>query len=183
MFIEHRWLYNITGVVPEPMYRVPLGEAKVFREGSDLTIVAVSYMVLEAFRAAETLAKEGIKAEVIDVRSLRPLDEKTILDSVRKTGRLIVADTGWESVGFSAEIVARASEKLHSELKAAPRRVGLPDCPTPTTPALANLYYPRAAHIVAIARQLMGQPERDESSSELQQTPLDVPDKTFMGPF
>jgi pyruvate dehydrogenase E1 component beta subunit len=140
-------------------------------------------MVLEAFRAAETLAEEDIKAEVIDVRSLRPLDEKTILDSVRKTGRLIVADTGWESVGFSAEIVARASEKLHSELKAAPRRVGLPDCPTPTTPALANLYYPRAVHIVATARDMFGLPMDEMLLALPPDIPLDVPDKNFTGPF
>jgi pyruvate dehydrogenase E1 component beta subunit len=181
--IEHRWLYNVTGIVPEERYRAPIGEAKVFRNGGDVTIVAVSYMTLEAFRAAELLAKDGIKAEVVDVRTLRPLDSNTILDSVRKTGRLIVADTGWEHVGFSAEIVALAAENLHGSLKAAPRRVALPDCPTPTTPALANHYYPRAAHIVAVARAMFGLPV-DKKSLELPKGMLlDAPDKSFTGPF
>ncbi|MFA6562320.1 MAG: alpha-ketoacid dehydrogenase subunit beta [Verrucomicrobiia bacterium] len=182
MFIEHRWLYGVTGHVPEEIYRVPLGQANIFREGSDLTIVAVSYMTLEAFRAAETLAKFGINAEVVDVRTLRPLDETTILESVRKTGRLMVADTGWGTVGFSAEIVARVAEKLHGQLKSAPIRIGLPDCPTPTTPALADLYYPRAVHIAAAARAMLGL-----AAEELPETPtpvqLDVPDKSFTGPF
>lgn len=180
MFIEHRWLYNIVGHVPEGIYRVPLGEAKVFREGSDLTIVAVSFMVLEALRVAETLAKDGIHAEVVDVRTLRPLDTKTILDSVRKTGRVIVADTGWESVGFSAEIIALVAENLHGHLKVPPKRIGLPDCPAPTTPALANYYYPRAVHIVAAAREQLGLPV-DKSPEP--QTLFDVPDASFTGPF
>jgi acetoin:2,6-dichlorophenolindophenol oxidoreductase subunit beta len=183
IFIEHRWLYNITGQVPEQIYRVPIGEANVFREGSDLTIVAVSYMTLEAFRAAETLAKAGIKAEVVDVRTARPLDSTLILDSVRKTGRLIVADTGWETGGFSAEIVALAAERLHGTLKSGPKRVALPDCPTPTTPALANHYYPRAVDIVAAAREMFGLPPDDALLRAAGSTPLDVPDKSFTGPF
>ncbi|MBI3267039.1 MAG: alpha-ketoacid dehydrogenase subunit beta, partial [Chlamydiae bacterium] len=111
IFIEHRWLHNISGPVPEEMYRVPLGKAKVAREGKDVTVVAISYMVLEALRAAEVLAEEGIQLEVVDVRTLYPLDETLILHSVRKTGRLIVADTSWKSFGASAEIIALVAEK------------------------------------------------------------------------
>jgi pyruvate dehydrogenase E1 component beta subunit len=181
IFIEHRWLYNITGEVPEGIYRVPIGESKVFREGSDLTIAAVSYMTLEAVRAADLLAKSGISVEVIDIRTLRPLDEKPILDSVRKTGRLLVADTGWKTIGLSAEIVARVAEELAGTLKCAPRRVGLPDCPAPTTPALANLYYPLATDLVAITRQMLGLPA--EAAQRDVRLPLDVPDKSFTGPF
>jgi pyruvate dehydrogenase E1 component beta subunit len=183
IFIEHRWLYNITGLVPEGMYREPLGKAKVFREGRDLTIAAVSYMTLEAFRAAESLAKDGIEAEVVDLRTIRPLDTKTILDSVRRTRRLIAADTGWQTAGFCAELLALVSENLHGELKCAPRRIGLPDCPTPTTPALANLYYPRAPHIAAAARELMGLPVDPQSLEPPAGALLDAPDKSFTGPF
>jgi pyruvate/2-oxoglutarate/acetoin dehydrogenase E1 component len=183
IFIEHRWLYNVTGIVPEGIYREPLGKAKIFREGSDLTIVAVSYMVLEAFRAAEMLAKNGVHAEVVDVRTLRPLDEMTILKSVRKTGRLIVADTGWEMGGFSAEIVAKVAEKLHGTLKNPPKRVALPDCPTPTTPVLANEFYPRAVDIAEIAREMMGLPPDPALRQQKTATPLDVPDPNFTGPF
>lgn len=183
VFIEHRWLYNIKGPVPEKQYRVPLGQAKVFREGRDLTIVAVSYMVLEAFRAAEMLAADGIEAEVVDVRTLRPLDETTVLGSVKKTGRLIVADTGWASVGFSAEIMARVAENLHGALKCAPKRITSPDCPAPTTPALANLYYPRAVHIMAAARQMLGLKTDPSLLAPTGKQLLDVPDKSFTGPF
>jgi len=183
IFIEHRWLYNITGQVPEKMYRVPLGSARVVREGTDMTIAATSYMTLEALQAAEMLAADGVKAEVIDIRTLKPLDSALILESVRKTGHLLVADTGWKTGGFSAEIVAQLAEEGFSDLKSPPRRVGLPDCPTPTTRALANHYYPRAIHIAATARRMLGfnadGPALDVTTSVL----LDVPDMSFTGPF
>lgn len=183
IFIEHRWLYNVTGRVPEGVYRVPLGQARVVREGNDVTIAATSYMTLEALRAAEVLAEDGVRAEVIDIRTLRPLDESLILESVRKTGRLIVADTGWKTAGFGAEIVAQIAEKAFSDLKSPPRRVARPDCPTPTTPALTNHYYPRAVHIVATARRMLGL-NADEPVLHLETSvPLDVPDMSFTGPF
>lgn len=183
IFIEHRWLYNITGRVPEGVYRVPLGQARVVREGNDMTIAATSYMTLEALRAAEMLAEDGVRAEVIDIRTLRPLDESLILESVRKTGRLIVADTGWKTAGFGAEIVAQVAEKALSDLKSPPRRVARPDCPTPTTPALTNHYYPRAVHIVATARRML-EVSADAPMPRLETSvPLDVPDLSFTGPF
>ena len=183
IFIEHRWLYGITGEVPEGIYRVPLGQAKVSRSGEDVTIVAVSYMTLEALRAADRLAEEGITAEVIDLRTLRPLDDHTILESVRKTGRLIVADTGWRTGGFSAEIVARICEQAMGDLKCPPQRVALPDSPCPSTPALANRYYPRADEIVAAAREMLGLPGQEPSRRGVASVPLDVPDMSFTGPF
>ncbi|MBT9141754.1 MAG: Acetoin:2,6-dichlorophenolindophenol oxidoreductase subunit beta [Syntrophomonadaceae bacterium] len=183
IFIEHRWLHNITGHVPEGVYRVPLGRARVAREGNDVTIAATSHMTLEALRAAEMLAEDDVTVEVIDIRTLKPLDEALILESVRKTGRLIVADTGWQTGGFSAEVVAQIAEEAFSDLKSPPRRVALPDCPTPTTPALANHYYPRAVHIVATIRGMLGL-NTDDSLSHLETSvPLDVPDKSFTGPF
>jgi len=183
MFIEHRWLYNVIGHVPEGIYRTPLGPGKLFREGKDVTIVAISYMVMEALRAAEMLAKEGLEAEVLAVQTLRPFDDSMVLDSVRKTRRLVVADTGWETVGFSAEIVARVAEKLHGTLRAAPRRVALPDCPTPTTPALANHYYPRAIHVANVVAEMADLPAETTLLETPTTVPLDVPDKNFPGPF
>ena len=183
IFIEHRWLYNITGHVPEGMYRVPLGRARVVREGEDVTIAAMSYMTLEALRAAEMLAEDGVRTEVIDIRTLRPMDETLILKSVGKTGRLIVTDTGWKTVGFGAEIVARVAEEALSALKSPPRRVALSDCPTPTTPALANHYYPRAVHIVAVAKKMLGLSADEHVSHVATSVPLDVPDMSFTGPF
>lgn len=178
--IEHRWLYNISGPVPEGIYRVPIGEARIAREGTDVTIIAISYMALEALRAAEVLAKHGIAAEVIDLRSLRPWDEARVLRSVRKTRRLIVTDTAWKTGGFSAEIVARVAEEGIS-LQVPPRRVCLPDSPTPTSPALAAHYYPRAVDIENAVAGMFGVdlPEVREPVT----IPLDIPDASFTGPF
>jgi pyruvate dehydrogenase E1 component beta subunit len=183
IFIEHRWLYGMSGAVPESHYTVPLGKAKVAREGKDLTIVATSYMTLEALRAADRLAEEGVQAEIVDLRSLRPLDETTVMESVRKTGRLIVSDTGWKTMGIGAEILARVAEECHGRLKTPPSRVCLPDSPTPTSPPLADQYYPRALHLWREARRQMGLPAVDGRPFEQPGQPLDVPDPTFTGPF
>jgi pyruvate dehydrogenase E1 component beta subunit len=181
IFIEHRWLHNISGPVPEGMYRAPLGKARILRRGDDVTIVAISHMALEAHRAAQTLAAEGIEAEVIDPRSLRPLDEETILESVSRTGRLIVADTSWKHGGFAGEIVARVAEELGGELKCRPRRIALPECPTPTSPALAAHFYPTAADIAAAAVEMVQ--GRKLLLTPAPTGPLDVPDPSFTGPF
>ena len=183
IFLEHRWLHNIVGPVAEGMYRVPLGSARVAREGKDLTIAAISYMTLESLRAAEMLYETGIEAEVIDVRSLKPLDEGLIIDSVRKTGRLIVADTGWRGAGFSAEIIARVAEETFGGLKSPPKRVTLPDIPTPSTPALASHYYPRAIHIARQAMEMLGLNTDDLVAEATATVSLDIPDISFKGPF
>jgi pyruvate/2-oxoglutarate/acetoin dehydrogenase E1 component len=183
IFLEHRWLHSITGHVPEGHYSVPLGAARTARAGADVTIVAISYMTLEALRAAEVLALEGIEAEVIDLRSIAPLDFALILESVRKTGRLIVADTASQSFGVAAEIIARIVEENPALLKTSPSRVCLPDYPTPTTPALARYYYPRANQIANAARHQLGRPIVHEDLHENETAFLDVPDPSFSGPF
>ena len=182
IFIEHRWLHGVSGPVPEGLYRVPLGEARVAREGRDVTLVCTSYMVLEALRTAELLAEEGIEAEVVDVRTLRPLDIGTILKSVRKTGRLVAADTGWSTCGFAAEVVAKVTEEAMPALKCAPRRMGLPDYPTPTSPALSKHFYPRPADMWSAVRAMVGRPAAP-FSEDIAKHPLDVPDPSFKGPF
>lgn len=181
--LEHRWLYGIRDAVPEGHYSVPLGKARVMRQGSDVTIVATSYMALEALHAADVLAEEGIVAEVIDLRSLKPLDDATILASVRKTGRLVAADTGWKSFGIGAEVVALAVEQAFEALKAAPSRVSLPDVPSPTSPALAAHYYPRAVHIAAAVRAQFGRTTDRATLAPPRGVHLDVPDPSFTGPF
>jgi pyruvate dehydrogenase E1 component beta subunit len=183
IFLEHRWLHGISDHVPEGHYRVPLGKARVVREGADATIVATSYMVLESLRAADFLSRDGIHAEVIDLRTLRPLDENAILESVRKTGRLVVADTGWKMFGASAEILALVTEQAFSALKASPRRIASPDFPVPTSPALSDDYYPRAGHIATAVFDLMG---RKPTTNLFEVAPgqrLDQPDASFVGPF
>jgi pyruvate dehydrogenase E1 component beta subunit len=183
IFIEHRWLYNITGEVPQGIYRVPIGQPRIAREGKELTIVSISYMTLEALRAADMLAKDGVSAEVIDLRTLRPLDDTLILESVQKTGRLIVADTAWKTGGFGAEIISQVSEKAFQNLKSAPVRIALPDCPTPTTRALTNKYYPRAVDIAKAAKKMLGHKLTTSSLARQGAVLLDIPDKSFTGPF
>ena len=184
VILEYRWLYSLTGHVPEGRYTVPLGKARVVSEGSDITIAATSYMTIESLQAAKALECAGINAEVIDIRTLSPLDEETIMNSVKKTGRLIVADTGWKKFGIAGEIVSRATEECFQELKVAPQRVAMPDCPMPSTPALANLAYPRARDIAKLAAYMMGRELNPEALNVAAPSePLDVPNKNFTGPF
>lgn len=155
VFIDDRWLYDLSGEVPEEIYNVPLGKGIVRKRGADITIVSISYMATEALAAAAILTKRHIGAEVIDLRSLKPLDEAIILKSVKKTGRLIVADGGWKTGGIGAEIVSRVAEKAMIYLKAPPRRVALPDTPAPASRVLEECYYPKARDIVAAAAAIM----------------------------
>ncbi len=137
VYIDDRWLYNYMGEVPEELYTVPIGRGIVRREGKDATVVATSYMVHEAMKAAESLEKDGIDVEVIDLRSLKPLDENLIFDSVKKTSRLIIADGGWKTCGIGAEISARIAESsIFKQLKAPIMRVSLPDTPAPASSTL-----------------------------------------------
>jgi acetoin:2,6-dichlorophenolindophenol oxidoreductase subunit beta len=180
--IEHRWLYNVHGPVPEGVYRVPLGPSNILREGRHVTVAATSYMTLEAMRAAQALADEQLDLEIVDIRTLNPFDESLVVESVKKTGRLIVADTGGRSIGFAAEVVARVVEQCMDRLAAAPVRITSPDFPTPTTRALANYYYPLSHDIAAAARSLAGRPARPAPEIKPEDL-LDVPDPSFSGPF
>lgn len=155
LIIEHRWLYDQKEAVPQEPYFVPSGRALVRREGKDVSIVATSYMVYEALRAAVELESAGISAEVVDLRSIQPIDEATIVCSVQKTGRLIVADTGWKLCGVSAEVAAIVAEQAHDALKAPVRRVTLPPTPTPAGPSLEKAYYPTVEDIVRTAKELL----------------------------
>ena len=155
LILEHRYNFKHRGFVPENVYRIPFGKGVVRRPGKDVTLVAISYMTFEAYKAADELATEGIEVEIIDPRTLRPLDESAVLGSVAKTGRLIVADTGWKTGGVAAEIAAMVVEKGFASLKAPIRRVTSPDLPTPAGYTLEKAYYPGAPEIVAAARELM----------------------------
>ena len=132
LIIEHRLNFRNKGCVPEEPYRVPIGKGIIRKKGKDITFVAISHMVTEAYSAAEELSREGIEAEIIDLRTLRPLDEEIILNSVSKTGRLLIADCGWKTGGITAEISAMVAEKGFELLKAPIRRVACPDVPTPS---------------------------------------------------
>jgi len=152
---EHRWLMKKDGVVPEGIYRVPIGKGICRREGRDVTIAGASHAIELGMRAARLLADEGIDVEVIDVRTVKPLDEQIILDSLRKTGRLVAVDTGWMMGGVCAEICCLAAERGFHYLRAPVARVGLPDIPTPAGHTLEQFYYPDAARIAKVARLLV----------------------------
>ena len=155
IFIDDRWLYNDLGEVPEELYSIPLGKGIIRREGKDVTLVATSYMVTEATKAAVSLEKDGIDVEVIDLRSIKPLDEALLLESVRKTGRLVTADGGWKTCGVGAEISALIAEKAFVNLKAPIMRVSLPDAPAPASSVLEKAYYPNANRIASEIKKLL----------------------------
>lgn len=155
IILEHRFNFQYKGLVPEHVYQIPLGKGVVRRPGKDVTLIAISYMVTESYKAAEELAKEGIEAEVIDLRSLRPLDEETILTSVAKTGCVVVADTGWKTGGVTSEIMAVIAEKGFASLKAPVRRVASPDVPTPACYPLEEAFYAGMKEIVVAAHELI----------------------------
>lgn len=154
IFVEGRPLYSMTADVLEKPYRVRFGRAAVRRLGSDVTVVAIGMMVPLALRAAATLEKEGIQVEVVDPRTLSPLDTDTIFESVGKTRRLVVADPAWASFGAAAEIVARVAEAMSDQLKSRPVRITLPDSHTPMSSALEEQYYPNDSHLSAAIRRL-----------------------------
>jgi pyruvate/2-oxoglutarate/acetoin dehydrogenase E1 component len=187
--LEHRWLHYVSGAVPEGPYQSALDGPKVVKSGERVTVVATSYMVLEALRAATALEHVGCAIEVIDLRVLRPLDLSSIVASVKKTGRLVVCDTGWKQFGIGAEIVAGVAEAAFGALRKAPARIGLPDRPTPSSLALAETYYPDSTDIVEAAGQLCDlsadavAQARAEVLAMRKGVPIDKPDPAFKGPF
>src|SRR3989338_1579289 len=155
IFIEHRLLMGRKGHVPEGYYKIPLGKGVYRRRGADLTVVGKSQAIDLALTAADNLAKEeGIDAEVIDLRTLKPLDEEIIFESLKKTGKLMVVDTGWAMGGVCAEIACLVAEKAFSSLKAPIKRVGLPDGSTPAGYTLEQFYYPNVETMKTTIREL-----------------------------
>lgn len=152
---EHRWLMKKDGIVPDGFYRVPLGKGIYRRRGDDVTIVGASHAIELGMQAAAILAGEGIGAEVIDLRTLKPMDEGIILESLAKTGRIVAVDTAWMKGGVCAEIGCVAAEKGFGFLKAPVARLGLPDIPTPAGYTLEQFYYPDARRIADAARRLV----------------------------
>jgi acetoin:2,6-dichlorophenolindophenol oxidoreductase subunit beta len=151
---EHRWLMKKDGVVPDGFYRVPIGKGIHRRRGKDVTIVGASHAIELALQAANEVVGDNIDAEVIDLRTIKPLDEQIILESLHKTGRLLVVDTAWMKGGLCAEIGCLAAEKGFSDLRAPVVRIGLPDVPTPAGFTLEQFYYPDSARIAAAIRRL-----------------------------
>jgi len=155
VYIDDRWLYRHEGYVPEEIFEVEIGKGIIRKEGKDITLVGISYMAYECMRAAEKLGEEGINVEVIDPRTIKPIDEDLILESVKKTGRLVVVDGGWKTCGLAAEISAMISEKAFQNLRAPIKRVTLPDAPAPASSVLEKVYYPTAQNIMEAVKEVM----------------------------
>lgn len=183
IFIEHRWLHNIEGDVPDGDVRVPIGKAQKMKMGTDVTIISMSYMTIEALHAIEFLEKNHVSCELIDLRTVKPIDWEMIFESVRKTGRLLALDTAQATNSIAGEIIARVSMECFNALKQGPRRLALPDFPTPTSSGLTKDFYKGAEDIVIVAGNMLG---KNINVSELEQERKfshDVPGDWFKGPF
>ena len=156
VFAEHALLYGVRGDVPEEEYRIPLGQAKVKRPGNDVTIVAYSRMVHTALEAAEALAAKGVEAEVVDLRTLRPLDMETVIGSVKKTNRAIVVEEAWKTGGFAGEVASAIQEEAFDHLDGPVGRVGGVDVPTPYNGKLEAAAFPDAERVTKAIEKLYG---------------------------
>jgi pyruvate dehydrogenase E1 component beta subunit len=178
LFLEHRWLNDVTGEADIESAGIPLGTARILREGRDATVVATSWMAVEALRAAEILHERGIELEVIDPRTIVPLDVECITTSVRRTQHCVVADNDWTFCGFSAEVAATVSERCFGALQHPVTRVGWPSVPCPTARSLEELFYPSARDIVrAVEAQL------DLEPMNLKDVVFYSDENRFRGPF
>lgn len=155
VYIDDRWLYEQEEVVPKDIFEVEIGKSITRRKGADLTLVATSYMVFEAIKGTQNLVKEGIDVELIDLRTIKPLDEAVLLESVKKTGRMVIADGGWRTCGIAAEVSALVSENAFKYLKAPIKRVTLPDSPAPSSSVLEKEYYQRSEDIIRTVKEVM----------------------------
>jgi pyruvate dehydrogenase E1 component beta subunit len=155
VFCEHKLLYPVKGLIPEEEYTVPFGVADVKREGEDVTVVATLFMVHKALASAEQLGKEGISVEVVDPRTLLPLDKKTILDSVKKTGRVVVVSEDCKTAGVSAEIAAVIAEEALDYLDAPIKRIAEPDTPIPFSPPLEQYVIPDEKRIIKAVKEIV----------------------------
>lgn len=173
---EHRWLYEVFDDVDDMV--IPLDKANILREGNDATIVATSLMNVEALKAAEILANNGVSVEVVDPRTIYPLDEDLIVQSVDKTGHCIVADNDWLFCGFSAEIAAIIQKRCFGKLKSPVERIGFAPTPCPCTRPLENVFYPNAIDIIRAVETKLGLDEIDISGEDFYSY-----ERIFRGPF
>ena len=155
IYIDDRWLYEAEDEVPDDYYETPIGKANVLAEGRDVSIIAASYMVKEALKAAGELQKEGISCEVVDLRTLKPLDAETLGCSVKKTGRAVVSIAEWGYASVAASVVREIYDRAFSALKAPIEMVTLPDCPAPASKTLEDAYYINSDDIKDAVKKVM----------------------------
>lgn len=183
LYLEHRWLHQARGEVEPGDVRVPIGEANRLRSGSDATVVAFSYGTVEALHAVDFLERHGIACDLLDLRSLSPVDWPAIEASVGRTGRLVVVDTGTRTGGFAGEIVSEIASRQWAALRSRPVRLAAPDFPEATSPALTRHYHVRAEDIAAAIAELCGRALPTDALAAERTHPHDVPGSWFSGPF
>jgi pyruvate dehydrogenase E1 component beta subunit len=180
IFFEHRWLHSIKDRVPKKYYFTKINKAKIIKKGKDITVISFSYALIEALRAVKFLKKISINCELIDLRSLRPIDKKTIIRSVNKTKKVLIVDNGWTTNGVSAEISSIINENI--EKKIVVKRIGLSNVPIPSTPSLAKYCYPDEINVIKNICKIL---KKDVSKVTIpkRRKNLDQPDLNFKGPF
>ena len=183
IFLEHRWLHNSQGEVPRQPYRVSLGKAKKIKVGRDIAIVSMSYLNVEAIQAVEYLKKKDISCDLIDLRSISPIDWELIFESVKKTGIIVVLDTGFRNGSVAGEIISEIVSKLFKSLKEPPIRIAMPNVPEPTSYGLTKGFYIRAKDIAGECLSLMKISDKDLDKNLPEYSPHDIPGNWFKGPF
>lgn len=185
VILEHRWLHNIKGNVPQKYYKQNINKIRKIRTGKNLTIVANGYNLLEVIEIQKILNNESISFDLFDLNVIQPLQTKTIIDSVKKTGRILVIDSGFKKFGLGAEIISQISENCMGSLKAKPVRMGLPFIPTPSSRFLAKNYYPNKKTILCAVLDILNKNKNKIKLLKLIKSniPVDVPDLNFKGPF
>ena len=183
LFLEHRWLHGLEGDVPEGNFRIPIGKAQLLRSGEDISIISFSYMTIETLFAMEFLKNHGVACDLIDLRSVNPIDWEMIFRSVHKTGKLLVLDTGSHTGSVAGEIIARVSMECFKSLRQAPKRLALPNFPTPTSFALTKFFYKRAEDVIKMVGDILKKSFQTDELGKKQILPHDVPGDYFKGPF
>jgi pyruvate/2-oxoglutarate/acetoin dehydrogenase E1 component len=178
IFIEHRFLYWAEEDVPEEPFTIPIGEGNVLRQGDDVTVVATSWMNIEALKAAEVLERRGVSVEIVDPRTISPFDDTLVTKSVSKTRHCIVADHAWLECGFSAEVAARVYDKCFRQLKSPVSRIGYAPTPCPTGRELENEFYSNAITIIRTVEEKLGLSPTDLSNEDFYSY-----ENRFKGPF
>lgn len=182
IFLEHRWLHNSTGDVPQKEYLLDIEKSKILKKGRDITIISTSYMTTEVKKIYEKLTKYNINFEHIDLISCKPIDKKTLITSVKKTGRVIVLDTGFKTGSLSSEIITLINENCFQYLKERPSRLTVPDIPEPTSYGLTKYYYNDSEKIFNKIAQIF-KIKKASKTKKVRITHHDIPGEWFKGPF
>jgi pyruvate dehydrogenase E1 component beta subunit len=182
IILEHRWLFGLKGLVNSERYNAEIGKAEVLKEGKALTIISVSYASIESLEAAKILEKHDINVEVLDVKTISPIDVDTILKSVEKTRRVLIIDNAHIKFGISAEILSLIIENSKFELLSKPIRIGLPHAPTPTAYTLSEAYYPGIKDIIKAVGEILKLEITNLSEIGIDKL-TDIPNENFTGPY